>query len=229
MTRPEAAEADAILGHLGQVQRAREHAAADPAFGRRVQALKAWQQARLAAGYADLMAEPRYRAAVRFFLDELYGPGDYSLRDAQFAQVVPALVRLFPAEVVTTVRALAELHALSERLDGEMAAALDTDPIDEAAYGRAWRAVGQPEARERQVTLMLRVGTALERHTRSRLLRAGLHLMRGPAHAAGLGALQQMLETGFNAFAAMAPDAGRFLQTIAARERELARRWFADG
>ena len=46
-------------------------------------------------------------------LDELYGPQDFSDRDAQFARVVPALVRLFPQELVETVAVLARLHALS--------------------------------------------------------------------------------------------------------------------
>ena len=62
------------------------------------------------------------RGAARFFLDDLYGPRDFSERDAQFARIVPALVRLFPHEIVGTVQALAALHALSERLDSAMAA-----------------------------------------------------------------------------------------------------------
>jgi len=217
-----------ILALLGEVQRERTTRAADTQFGACVDAVKHWQQQRLRATYADLLANERYRAAATFFLNELYGPGDFGQRDAQFARVVPAMVRMFPAEVVHTVQSLAQLHALSERLDSEMGAAAATTSITDALYGRAWRAVGQPAERERQIALSQEIGTALDRHTRSRVLRKLLHLMRGPARAAGLGALQAFLEAGFDAFGAMG-GAKEFLQTIAERERRLAAAWFAGG
>jgi len=50
---------------------------------------------------------PRYGPAAHFFLEELYGPRDFADRDTQFARVVPALVRLFPREIVATVAILA--------------------------------------------------------------------------------------------------------------------------
>ena len=66
------------------------------------------------------------------------------------------------------------------------------------------------------------VGQALERYTRNRLLRQSLKLMRGPARAAGLGALQSFLEQGFDTFGAMR-GATEFLDLVAQRERALAR------
>jgi len=76
--------------------------------------------------------------------------------------------------------------------------------------------------------LMLAVGTALDKYTRNPLLRHSLRLMRSPAKAAGLGALQQFLETGFDTFRAMG-GAQEFLHTIAQRERALAALLFAGG
>ncbi|MBK9135088.1 MAG: hypothetical protein IPM15_12340 [Betaproteobacteria bacterium] len=234
-------DADAILASLAEVARERQRRAADPALGERVRALKQHQQQRLRGTHADLLASPRYRQSALFFLEELYGPADFVQRDAQFARVVPAITRLFPREVVGTVLALAQLHALSERLDTEMAlAALDLPDapdtqrapnppvLDAAAYGRAWRAVGQPAERERQIALTTQIGRALDRHTRSRLLRASLHMMRAPARAAGLEALQHFLESGFDAFGSMG-GAEEFLRTIADRERRLAAALFAGG
>jgi len=218
--------AEAILAGLAEVDRERRRRAADPALGARVTTLKHYQQQRLRHTYADLLASPRYRQAATFFLEELYGPADFVQRDAQFARVVPAIARLFPDEVVATVVALSELHALSERMDTGMALALDAEALDAAAYGLAWRAVGQPAERERQIALLLQVGQALDRHTRSRWLRASLHMMRGPARAAGLDALQRFLESGFDAFGGMG-GAREFLQTIAERERRLAAALFA--
>jgi len=69
------------------------------------------------------------------------------------------------------------------------------------------------------------VGRSLDRHTRSRVLRASLKAMRGPARAAGLGALQAFLETGFDAFGAMR-GAREFLATIETRETALVERLF---
>ncbi len=206
--------------------RAQRHG--DAALAAAVAEVKRFQHARFEATYADLLANPRYTRAARFFLEDLYGPGDFTQRDAQFARVVPALVRLFPAELVGTVLQLAQLHALSERLDSAMAAAVRAIPLDGRGYGEAWRAVGEPASRRRQIDLMLAVGTALDRYTRSTLLRHTLRLMRGPAQAAGLGALQGFLESGFDTFKGMGGAAG-FLATIEERERALADHLFAGG
>jgi len=217
-----------ILQSLQEVAAERARRAADPALAARVVALKAWQHARFAATYADLLRQPRYAEATRFFLDDLYGPADFSQRDDQFARIVPPLVRLFPREIVDTVLSLGRLHALSEQLDTLMAQAMTTTAPDPASYAEAWRTVGQPEARDSQVALMMSVGAALERYTRNPVLRHTLRLMRAPAQAAGLGTLQAFLERGFDTFRAM-KGADEFLGTIARRERGLAARLFAGG
>lgn len=217
---------DRILGELSQVQRLRNEHAAEPAQRERVMALKDYQSRRFARSYADLLSDTRYRQAARFFLDELYGPFEFADRDAQFARVVPSVVRLFPRELGATLEDLASLHALSERLDDRMARFFEAERIsviDAAVYVRAWNATGEPESRRRQIALTLNVGWALERHTRRRLLRMTLHMMRAPARAAGLGALQRFLEIGFDAFAAMS-GAADFLRTVDTRERAFADR-----
>jgi hypothetical protein len=213
--------AETILGHLQTVAAERERRAASAELQRRVVALKAYQQRRFAHSYDDLLATPRYGPAARFFLDELYGPSDYSERDAQFARVVPALVRLFPHETVETVRTLAELHALSEVIDSLAASHLGSVDVTALDYVRAWQATGRPVDRERQIALTLAVGESLDRLTRNPLLRHTLRMMRGPARAAGLGELQQFLETGFDTFKAMR-GAREFLNTVGTRERRLA-------
>ena len=65
------------------------------------------------------------------------------------------------------------------------------------------------------------MGRDLDSLTRKPLLRTTLHLMRGPARAAGLPALQQFLETGFDTFKAMG-GAEEFLAIVGTRERALA-------
>lgn len=220
------AEGELILAHLQQVEDERRRRSADPALAARVEALKAYQQARFRLTYADLLADARYGGAARFFLEELYGPGDFSERDAQFVRIVPALVKLFPEEVVHTVAALAVLHALSERFDTRMALALALPGIEPRAYVQAWQAAGDNEGRRAQIRLVVDVGASLDRLTRKPLLRQSLRLMRGPARAAGLAALQAFLERGFDTFGHM-KGAGGFLQTVAQREGQLCERLFA--
>lgn len=219
-------DARAILDQLAVVDRERERRAAEPPLAAAVLRIKSFQRDRFAHTYADLLASPRYAAAARFFLEELYGPQDFSQRDAQFARVVPALVRLFPPEIVATVSTLARLHALSETLDSAMGAASLGVNIDRQVYLRAWQATGRAHEREQQIALTVEVGRALDRLTRKALVRHSLHLMRGPARAAGLGALQQFLENGFDTFRAMG-GADHFLDRVGQRERELAAALFA--
>lgn len=214
-----------ILESLAAVDLERRRRAATPAVNAAVEALKAYQQQRFARTHASLLAHPRYGRAANFFLNELYGPQDFTQRDTQFSRIVPALVRLFPADIVATVESLAAVHALSERLDTAMAIHLDGAAPTRASYVRAWQATGEPAARARQIALVMRVGAALDRHTRSFVLRASLKAMRGPARAAGMGALQTFLESGFDAFAAMG-GSNEFLATIETRENALARRLF---
>jgi hypothetical protein len=214
-----------ILQSLAAVDGERRRRADASTLAADVAALKAYQQKRFARTHASLLAHPRYGRAANFFLNELYGPQDFSQRDAQFSRIVPALVRLFPADTVATVESLAAVHALSERLDTAMAVHLGGAAPSRASYVRAWQAAGEPAARARQIELVMRVGEALDRHTRSFMLRASLKAMRGPARAAGVGALQTFLEVGFEAFGAIG-GAREFLATIHASETALVQRLF---
>jgi hypothetical protein len=215
-----------ILDLLQVVADERRLRLGEPTLDACVRMVKHFQHARFARTYADLLAQPRYARAARFFLEDLYGPHDFTQRDDQFARVVPALVKLFPHEIVATVHSLAELHALSETLDTAMERVLVAPGIEAADYLRAWQRVGRQADRERQIALMLAVGSALDRLTRKPLLRNALRLMRGPARAAGLSALQDFLETGFDTFREMR-GARDFLDLIASRERGLAAALFA--
>lgn len=221
--------AQTTLGHLQAVEQERQVRRAQPALQLRVDAVKSYQRQRFMASYADLLENPRYQAAVGFFLDELYGPQDYSQRDAQFARVVPALVRLFPHDVLQTVCTLGELHALSERLDTRMAEQLPAleagARLTPADYAKAWRATGSPALREQQIALTLSLGCALDRYTAKSLMRHALRMMRRPAAAAGLSQLQHFLETGFDTFKAMR-GSREFMAIIGERERRFAAELF---
>ena len=215
-----------ITQHLATVDVERQRRASEPGLLEKVTALKSFQQRRFSHTYADLLQSARYGAATRFFLDELYGPTDFTRRDAQFGRVAPAVARVFPDEIAETVTILAELHALSEILDTAMGRELADSRVASIDYVGAWRRVGQPEDRERQIALTLRIATQLDRVTRLPLLRNALRMMRTPARIAGLGELQRMLESGFDTVRAM-HGAAEFIATIEGRERALAADLFA--
>jgi hypothetical protein len=218
-----------IAQHLAIVDAERQRRAAEPGLLDKVTALKSYQQRRFAHTYADLLQSARYGAATRFFLAELYGPTDFTRRDAQFGRVAPTVARVFPDEIAETVTILAALHALSEILDTAMASELADVRIAPVDYVAAWRRVGRASDRERQIALTLGIAAQLDRVTRLPLLRNALRVMRTPSRLAGLGELQRMLESGFDTFRSM-HGADEFIATIDARERALAADLFApDG
>lgn len=212
--------ADRILERIAFVDSERRRRKADPLLQRCVDAVKHYQHARFQKTYRDLLAHRDYRPAAEFFLEDLYGPYDFSARDSQFAKLVPAIARVFPGELVDTLESLACLHALTEDLDSRMAEVMAAERVDARAYVLAWRAVGRQEDRSRQILWVRALGDALQGYTRKPFLRQTLRLMHRPAHAMGLGALQQFLETGFDTFRGL-PDAGYFLRQVETRERAL--------
>jgi hypothetical protein len=216
-----------VASQLNTVAAERQRRAELPGLLAKVTALKAFQQRRFALTYDDLLRSARHGAAARFFLDELYGPSDFTRRDAQFARVAPAIARVFPDQVAETVAILADLHALSEVLDTAMAMQLADAIIAPIDYVGAWRRVGRASDRERQIVLTLKIATQLDHLTRPPLLRNALRVMRTPARLAGLGELQRMLEAGFDTFRAM-HGADEFIATIEGRERALAADLFAS-
>lgn len=228
-----ATSAQTIQDALQIVAQFRQQHAGDPALARAIAEVKRFQARRFQATYADLLHNPRYADAARFFLQELYSDKDYASRDQQFARIASTIARLFPQSVVATAAALAEVHAQTETLDDRMAHAWRADSLatpqngEPARYVRCWRQSGDRAARQHQLDVVLQLGQELDRLTRARGLRTLLRMMRRPAAAAGLDALQQFLETGFDAFAQMG-GAEEFLTLVRQRESEWIRVLFDD-
>jgi hypothetical protein len=211
--------ASRIRAHLGEVAHLRTQIR-EPGLIAATAAVKQLQSLRFRATYADFLRSPTHEAATRFFLEELYGETDFTERDTQFGRIAGAIERLFPAAVGELAVDLAEIHALSERLDHEMAehwTSFRSESPEAERYVRSWRATGQPKQRERQLSVVLHMGHEMQRLTRIKSLQIGLKMMRKPANLAGLSSLQQILERGFAAFAAMG-DAKNFLTAIKNRE-----------
>lgn len=193
--------------------------------------LRRWQAARLRISFARFLDDPRKRPAAEFFLDDVYGDHDFARRDADIARVMPMMQGLLPAPLLRSVADGIELGALTHALDLDMAEALETlaprrRRLDAALYAQAYRAVGQPALRARQIDLIGDVGDGLAAALALTGVSALLALSRAPARAMGLAELQGFLERGFTAFAALG-DARAFIGEIVASERDVSRKLFS--
>jgi len=218
--------AHTIREAVARVTAIRLAALSDPPTQAATKSVKSFQARRFSGTYGDLLASVEFGAAARFFLEDLYSDKDYSQRDAQFSRIAGALQTLFPQQVVATAVSLAQLHQLTEELDAQMAAAWITQPPSTQGdsvtrYMACWKQVARESDRKRQLDMVLSVGSDLDRLTRTPGLRFMLRMMRRPASAAGLGSLQNFLESGFDTFSGMSGNGSRareFLQTIQNRE-----------
>ncbi|MGP1681834.1 MAG: FFLEELY motif protein [Giesbergeria sp.] len=219
--------AENIRQSIARVTELRARQAASLPLATAVRDVKQFQSRRFMGSYADLMRDPTVRPATTFFLDELYSPGDFSARDAQFVRIAGTLQTVFPRPIIHTALTLALLHALTEEMDhamGQAWLAQDAALHEAARYVRAWRSVGRAEARRQQLAWVMELGQDLTRFTRTPGLRLLLRTMRRPAQAAGMGALQHFLEMGFDTFGALAKKRGAvegFLDTVRERETRL--------
>ncbi len=182
--------------------------------------LQSWQQARLARTYSDLLQQEAYRLAVNFFLTELYGGLDFRGRDQDMSKVMPVMKRFLPDRVLYIMSEAFELQAISIGFDMKMAGYMKMQGfagLDMERYCETYRACGDTEGRERQILLIRKLGYDLDKLVNKPLVNALVRLLRGPAHAAGFGKLQDFLESGLGSFRKI-EDISYFNETVYQRE-----------
>ncbi len=191
------------------------------------EALQAFQRERLARSYDEFARDERYRAAVVFFLDELYGGREAHERDQQVEAALPVFDRFLPARLKTALADAFRLQALSLELDIALAEALSKggwETVDTPAYVSVYPAV--PRARrETQIALIHTLALELERAVRLPMVHGLVRGMRRPAAALGFGTLQSFLERGLAAFRTMG-DVGAFAETVRDRETDIMERLY---
>jgi hypothetical protein len=219
----------ALAQELAIVARLHAERLADPRLAATLERLSAWQARRLAQTYADLASQPRYAAAIEFFLSDLYGGKDFTQRDTDLARVLPVMTRMLPESVIVTVAEAVALNRLSQELDRALLVHLpEGNEFTVADYANAYRRAGNRAGRERQIRLIGEIGAALDHFVGIPLIHTALRMMRHPARLAGFSVLHQFLEHGFEAFRAMG-GAEVFLTTIDSRERRVMEALFAGG
>ena len=194
----------------------------------RLHGLRTWQARRLDVTYADLRGDPLAEGALSFFRTDLYGPQDLTRRDQDVARAWPLLRRALPPRMLDVLSMAMELDVLSAELDLQMAERLPSGPLTAKVYADTYRAVGRPEARRRQIELVVAIGKALVRAVRTPFAGLALRAAHRPARLAGFGALQDFLERGFAAFHTL-PHPIELLTLIERRETRLMQTWLAGG
>ena len=185
-----------------------------------IHALQHWQCQRLLATHDDLAQQARYREAMGFFVEELYGPKDFSQRDADMIRVIPKLARVLPTKAMRALDDALALNALSFELDMAMVQSLGDNPLDRDSYAIAYRHVGRQNDRARQIEIIDDLGHQLADVVKIRGIGMMISLARRPAKLAGLLSLHEFLERGYQAFKALG-DVKSFIDPVVARERSL--------
>lgn len=187
--------------------------------------LQNWQCERLLATHADLAEQPKYQLAMAFFVEELYGPKDFSQRDADLARVIPKLAKVLPQKAMQALDDALALNALSFDLDMDLAQRLAGQVLTSDTYAQAYRDSGEREKRERQIDIITHLGEQLADVVNISGIGMLIKLARRPAKLAGLLALHEFLERGFTAFKALG-DVHSFINPVVSRERDIMHRLF---
>lgn len=182
-----------------------------------------WQMAYLLAFFTDLHERPGYAEAIDFTMSDLAGVGIVD-RDRDLERASPAITRMLPLKALETIAAAAKLNARVLEVNLGILGCLQVDGklptrISKRAYCVACRESSTLDECIELVDLAVNLGGTLKTLVRVPLLGAMLWAMRGPAHAAGFGALQEFLENGYSTFKEI-PDIDHFLAEIEARMTE---------
>ncbi|WP_026374687.1 FFLEELY motif protein [Aestuariibacter salexigens] len=208
-----------IIQHLNQVNVLRDLAERGGLLSV-IQDVQNWQCERLIASHQGMWNDPRFRPAMEFFVDELYGPKDFSQRDQDIARVVPKLAKVLPEKAILSLEAALNLNRLSFELDFAMAQQLQGQTINRESYAAAYVNVGREDDRVVQINVIELLGDQLADVVRFRGISTLIKLARKPAKLAGLLSLHEFLEAGYHAFKKLG-DVHEFIDPIVEKERAI--------
>jgi hypothetical protein len=176
-----------------------------------------WQLEYILPLFGDMYARSGYAEAIDFTMSDLAGIG-ISNRDRDLERAAPAITTLLPLRALTTVADTAEVNArvleinlaIWRRLMGEIGLSAE---ITEYSYCIACRGASSFGECLNLVHKITALGKTLKSLVQVPMIGITLRAMKAPAHAAGFGALQEFLETGFFTFRRI-PDVDQFLAEI---------------
>lgn len=220
--------ADQIIQHIYQVNAHRDLAIK---MGRldAVMHLQEWQCKRLLTTHDDLRSEPEFADAMQFFVDELYGPKDFSQRDKDLTRVIPKLAAVLPEKALKALNDALRLNTLSFDLDLDMVNALcELNDIEDFSrfeihsdsYAQAYRKVGRQHDRAAQIDIVEQLGLQLADVVHVKGIGLLIKMAKKPAEIAGVKTLHEFLADGFKSFKKLG-NVRDFLDPIVTRERQM--------
>jgi len=190
-----------------------------------------WQLEYLLPSFGDLHGKSGYTEALEFTMHDLAGVGIIK-RDDDLERASPAITTMLPRRALETIAAAAKMNARVLEVNLSICRCLMIDGqlpehITEQDYWIACRNASSLEECVELVHLIIELGRTLSALIEMPVLGVTLRAMRAPAHAAGFGALQEFLETGYHTFKNI-PDIQYFLETIETRMIEIFEKIFTQ-
>ncbi len=220
-----------ITNILGEIEKLKHERIESRALDPHLALLRQWQSERLARTYADLMRNPRFRPAMRFFLEDIYAARDFSQRNRDIERMYEMLRRVAPEPMVRPLVLTVELHYLTERLDEQLLEVLVQQlglngSLTVALYAEAYRLCDNYATRVKQIDLIHEIGELLNAAVRMPLSGTIMSLAKVTLERAGWADLMAFTERGYKAFKQMR-GANEFLDTIRMRELDILDRIYA--
>ena len=228
---PTGGDAARLVTHLAKARPGQRRLIAPRALEPDIALLRRFQSQRLARTHADMLASARYRPAAEFFLCDVYGPRDFSQRDADMQRFYDGVRKVLPERAVAILADVVQLSAMTNALDARLIDGMVrelgvVDSITLEQYAAGYRLCNNYDERRRQIQLIEQIGRGIDHMVRIPFIGLSLRLAHAPAMLAGWGELQGYLERGFAAFRHMKGAEG-FLETIVRRELRILDGFFA--
>jgi hypothetical protein len=185
-----------------------------------IRKLQTWQTDRLLVTHDDLWNSKRFKPAMQFFVDELYGPRDFSQRDVEVARAVPKMTKIIPSKGLASLQTALRLNCLSLELDIALVQQLGSEVINRSRYFDCYRQSSNQSQREEQIQLLEQLSLDLPKVVKVPGISIILMLSRKPAKVAGVETLHAFLEKGFNSFKKLG-NIHEFIDPVISREREM--------
>ncbi len=182
--------------------------------------IQAWQCKRLIVSHQDMYQQKRFKPALEFFVDELYGPKDFRQRDQDIARIVPKMSKFLPEKALQSLASALHLNALSFELDFNLAKKMSGKTLNKDSYAEAYQACDNHGNRQQQIDYISTLGQDLADVVSMRGISSLLFISRKPAKIAGVLALHEFLDSGFKAFKHLG-NVQDFIQPIVAKEQQI--------
>lgn len=185
-----------------------------------IRSVQTWQCKRLLVSHQEMYQQKRFKPAVEFFINELYGPNDFSQRDQDIARIVPKMSKFLPEKALQSLASALHLNTLSFELDFDLAKQLVGVDISRDSYAKAYVNCDNLATRQQQIDYIRTLGNDLADVVKMKGISSLLFISRKPAKMAGVLALHEFLDKGFKSFKNLG-NVEDFITPVVNKEHEI--------